>query len=304
MPSVDTRPFLSCSQDIVRFEPWIQERSGLPEILPPQLVDWDPVQNLGLKRTLRVDLPRLRSECGLGRDAEVCLVASWRSPGSGQRGVAYQRTLDASDVEIACSIEATIPGPELAGSVRLITRIVLQRNGAADDPLAARRPGSVLWEEQVQLLLEGIGSRFPMEVVAFTSIGLPGRAAWHLHWNRDDLNAQAMGCLCLLLNKSHRRITIAASRTAPDAEAKAIWSAINLGVAREIISGALAEPTFVEPGATFDDNSVGDVALTLIARGFPGATPAAVLDRQRTAPDRFECELQAAFNLFDPAPEP
>lgn len=301
MPSVETRPYLSCAQEVVGFEPWIQERSGLPEILPPQLTDWDPVQDLALKRTLTIDLPRLRAECGLGRDAELALVVSWRSPGSGQRGRACERKLE-GDEEIACTLEATVPGPELAGSVRLITRIVLRRNGSADDSLAARRPGSILWEDEVQLLLEGIGSRFPMEVISFSAAGLPARAAWRLHWNRDDLNAQAMGCFCLLLNKNHPRLAVAASRMAPDPEAKAIWSAINLGVAREIITGALAEPTFVEPDATFEDNSVGDVALTLIARAFPGATPAAVLDRQRTAPDRFECELQAAFNLFDPAP--
>lgn len=300
MPSVETRPYLSCPPEAVKPEPWMHERGGLPELLPEHLVDWDPAQNLTIRRTIVVHMDGLKSACGLGEDAEVALVVSWRSPGSGQRGIAQRRVLERKGAELACSLEAMLPGPELAGTVRIITRVVLVRPGRSDGPLAARRPGSILWEDQVALQLEGIGSRFPMEIVDFGAIGLPLAAAWRLQWTRGNLNAQAMGCLVLLLNKRHKRITLAASRNTPDPEAKAIWSAINLGVAREIILGALDDDSFHIPGQKFDDESVGSVALALIERAFPGESVRAVQERQRNSPDKFECDLQAAFHLFDP----
>jgi hypothetical protein len=300
MPSVETRPYLSCAQDTVTFDPWIREQGGLPEVLPTHLVDWDPMQDVVIKRTFTVHIDRLKSDCHLGSDAKIALAISWRSLGSGQRGIAHRQLLDGTGDETSHSIEAKLPGRELAGAVRIISRILLDQPGSADGLLAAKRPGAILWEEQVQLVLEGIGSRFPMEVVDFSTIGLPPSSAWRLHWNRGSLNAQAMGCLCLLLNKQHRRVAVAASRTTPDAEARAIWSAINLGVAREIITGVLTDDSFISGSSRFDDGSVGNVALALINRAFPGEAPQAVLERLKNSPDRFECELQAAFQLFDP----
>lgn len=300
MPSVETRPYLTCANDAVRPEGWTHERGGLPAGLPQQLVDWDPAQSITAKRNLTVQIDRLKRECGLGPDAEIALVASWRSPGSGQRGLSVKKVLGRAGAEVACSIEAILPGAELAGSVRLITRIVLHRAGTEDGPLVAKRSGAILWEEQVTLVLEGIGSRFPMEVIDFPSIGLPTNAAWRLHWTKGNFNAQAMGCLRLLLNRKHKRITLAATRIAPDLEAKAIWSTIHLGVAREIITGVLADETFMMADQKFDDGSVGSVALELIQRAFPGASLQSVKERLQGSPDRFECDLQAAFNLFDP----
>ena len=85
MPSVETRPYLSCAADVVVGDGWIHDRGGLPEALPPQLTEWDPGQDIVLRRTLNVDAPRVRQMCGLGTGATILLSVSWRSAGSGQR---------------------------------------------------------------------------------------------------------------------------------------------------------------------------------------------------------------------------
>ncbi len=299
MPSIESRPYLSCPPDIAVGEGWIHDRAGLPEALPAQLVDWDPGQDLVLRRTLNVDVARAERSCGLGPGGEIAVCVSWRSPGSGQRGCAFRRTLPPGGTA-ACGIEARIPGSELGGSVSIITRVVLAARGTGGDSLAAGRSGAILWEETVPLLLEGIGSRFPIEVVDFGSMSFPPTAAWRLYWQRGNLNAQAMGCFRLLINKRHRRMAAAASRSVPDAEARAIWSAVNVGVAREIIAAALNDEAFTSSDEAFDEGSVGEVAATLLDRAFPGETRQAVRERMQGNPDLFECQLQAAFNLFDP----
>lgn len=299
MPSVESRPYLACPPDIASGEGWIHDRAGLPEALPQQLVDWDPSQDVLLRRTLNVDVARAEAACGLGVGSEIAVCVSWRSPGSGQRGNAFRRLLTPGGAA-TCGIEARIPGSELGGSVNVITRIVLANPGVDADSLAAVRPGSILWEETVNLVLEGIGSRFPIEVVDFASMSFPPTAAWRLYWQRGNLNAQAMGCFRLLINKRHRRMAVAASRAVPDAESKAIWSAVNVGVAREIISAALNDEAFIAADSAFEEGSVGDVAINLLQRAFPGETQQAVRERMQNTPDLFECQLQAAFNLFDP----
>ena len=302
MPSVETRPYLSCAADVVVGDGWIHDRGGLPEALPPQLTEWDPGQDIVLRRTLNVDAPRVRQMCGLGTGATILLSVSWRSAGSGQRGCAWRRALP-TEGAAACGIELRLLGAELGGSVDIVTRLLLDSPGVNASPLAPTRKGSVLWEERTTLLLEGIGSRFPMEVVDFVSMSFPPSAAWRLYWQRGNLNAQAMGCFRLLINKRHKKMAAAATRAVPDAEARAIWSAVNTGVAREIITTALHEDAFVDEEATFDPGSVGEAARSLLARAFPGETAQAVRERFQSSPDLFDCQLQAAFHLFEPEAE-
>jgi hypothetical protein len=300
MPAIDTRPFLNPPAEVATAEPWMLDLSGVPELLPQELKEWDPGQDIVLKRLINVDVARLCKGAGLSSDADVSLSVSWRSPGSGQRGCAVRRKLERNGGIVAIGLDARFPGYELAGSLRIFTRIVVSRLGSSDDPLAARRVGSILWEDEAAVLLEGLGSRFPMELVDFVQIGFPARAAWRLIWQRDRLHAQAMGCLCLLINRRHSRVAAAATKPAPDPESRAIWSAVQLGVARELIVGALTDEAFVENPSQFEPGSVGDVARTLLERAFAKESPKAIAERIQSKPDLFECQLQAAFNLFEP----
>jgi hypothetical protein len=277
----------------------VHDKTGVPEPLPERLIDWDPMQNLSIKRTVVVETQRFMKECGLGRDGEVSLVVSWRSPGSGQRGAAFRQDIEGTADEYVCNLDVHIPGVDLAGSVLIMTRVLLKKGGVKDDPLAASRPGSILWEDSVSLQLEGLGSRFPMEVVDFGLIGLPKNASWRLQWPRDNLQAQAMGCMCLLLNKAHKRVLSAVVKNPPDPEARAIWSAINVGVAREIIVGALGDEAFMAKDIEFKDGSVGQIAIDLIERAFPSRGKQAALECLKATPDHFECEIQAGFQLFN-----
>lgn len=300
MPAIDTRPFLSPPIDVVVADSWTTEQSGFPEPLPNQLRDWDPRQDITLKRLLHVDVARVFNESGLSDDAEIALTVSWRSPGSGQRGCALRRKINHSGGIVAIGLDPCFPGYELAGSLRIFTRIVISRDGSKSEPLAGTRVGSILWEDEQSVLLEGLGSRFPMEVVDFVQMGFPPRSSWRLFWQRDRLHAQAMGSLCLLINGRHPRVVAAATKVAPDPESRAIWSAIYLGVARDLILGALADEAFAENPAQFEPGTVGDVARTLLERAFPKEAPKAIAERVQSKPDLFECEIQAAFNLFDP----
>lgn len=300
MPSIDAPPFLVPPPDAVVCEPWTIEIGGLPEALPARLRDWDPKQDISVKRNLQVQTGRIFEACELSHTAKVALVVSWRSPGSGQRGSSFRRNLEKHFEPQLLLIDTKLPGAELAGSVRISTRLILAEELPQSGQLSPHRAGSILWEDEVTVMVEGLGSRFPMEVVDFRDIGFPLKAAWRLYWHRGTLHADAMGCMFLLLNKRHRRIVGAATRPVPDPETRAIWSAINVGVAREILCSALEDEEFIADPLQFKEGSVGHVARNLGERAFPGESPQAILERLRESPDLFGCSLQAAFGLFDP----
>ena len=94
MPSIDTRPFLNPSSEVATAEPWMLDVSGLPELLPQELKEWDPGQDIVLKRLLNVDVTRLCKGAGLSADAEVSLSVSWRSPGSQSSLAVYPDRVD------------------------------------------------------------------------------------------------------------------------------------------------------------------------------------------------------------------
>lgn len=300
MPSIDAPPFLVPPLDALVCEPWTVEIGGLPEALPSRLRDWDPKQDIALKRNVQVHTGRVFEACQLGTTAKLALVVSWRSPGSGQRGCSFRRALEKHPEPQLLLIDTKLPGSEMAGSIQITTRLILAEELPQNGQLSPYRAGSVLWEDDVTVMVEGLGSRFPMEVVDFRDIGFPLKAAWRLYWHRGTLHADAMGCMFLLLNKRHRRVVAAATKTVPDPETRAIWSAINAGVAREILCGALEDEEFIEDPLQFKEGSVGHVARVLGERAFPGESPQAILERLQTSPDLFGCSLQAAFGLFDP----
>ena len=56
-------------------------------------------------------------------------------------------------------------------------------------PLGASIPGSILWEDALEVDIEGEGTRFPVEVTDFEEQDwLPSSAAWYLDIPRGDLD--------------------------------------------------------------------------------------------------------------------
>jgi hypothetical protein len=166
--------------------------------------------------------------------------------------------------------------------------------------LAARYPGSILWEDRVRVALEGTSSRFPTEVVNFnTASWAPyGGAGWFLSWNRDELREPLLRNVRLFVNSTHTGIVAAVQAALPTPEQAMIRSAIYYDVGRQLIRGALENVEFVEDSHAYPNGSTGKAILSMINLLFPADTPASLRSTMRTRPEYFDSVLQGLLRLF------
>lgn len=190
MTRVETAPFLRVLASRVAPEAWIDATTGAP--VPTYGIEgWDPSVDLVLERRIAVDPVAARADAGLSETARLACAATWLCPATTVRGAGSRVALDAGSGDV--TLELHIPGSELAGRVDVRTTIVLVNAGEGERPLAPHIPGSVLWEDTVQVPVEGGASRFPMEWLNFASAGwLPAGAGWYLEWSPEEPGAPAM----------------------------------------------------------------------------------------------------------------
>jgi hypothetical protein len=165
------------------------------------------------------------------------------------------------------------------------------------DPLAASRPGSILWQDEIAISLEGSASRFPVAVLDFAEvIGLANGAAWTLEWSPGDLDQPVLGSVRLLVNRNHGPVVTAVSG-GDDPRSLAIASMIQFDVARSFLRTALRDDALLG-GESFEADTVGRMLRDLLDRYWPGVDPSTLRQRMLDMPHRFESELQAGTGLL------
>ena len=86
-------PYRIPPEDVIDAQSWVLVTEDGDLTLPDALADWDYQMNLRLRRTVRVDLDRVRSDAGLPIDASLTLATVWTATGSNLRGPAERHTL-------------------------------------------------------------------------------------------------------------------------------------------------------------------------------------------------------------------
>jgi hypothetical protein len=263
------------------------------------LLHWDCSTDLLVRRTAAVDAKEVRRDCGFGRRDEVRfrLAATWRCGGNPLRRCLCTKEIAADTDRAELSLEGLIPGSELAEKLTLETLLVLV-DASAPSPLSPSRPGSILWRDGKTVLLEGLASRFPIEVADFEALYQRPGAAWYLEWNCDDMTVPVRRGLRLLVNQRHPRVVLAATRPSASAESKAIASAIYCDVARSLICGALRSEDFRQECSSYEDDSVGKAIYGLLRDYFPGRVPDEIYMEMLAEPEEFNASIQAAAGLF------
>jgi hypothetical protein len=264
----------------------------LPEALP----FWDYQMDLQLRRTVRLDPRRAKASAGLPNHARLTLAAIWTSTGSGLRGPGEKIIVEGLD-PIEVDLNVHLSGSDLGGVLRLDTALVLAERCVETDPLAPRRAGSVLWQDEQFLRLQGDAPQFPMAVVDFSKTSFPDNAPWHLQIS-NNLHAATMGSMLLLINEKNK---IAATAFENAAKARPIdrvvLSAVYADAARLMLEHALRQEEFDET-ASFPEDSLGATLLSLFHQLFPGSTVNDVRFRLNRSPALFASDLQAAVKLF------
>lgn len=298
MPKIDAFPYLTFEAACVQPEEWHLGESGRDQAMPPVLKNWDPLTDLSFGREVTFDFPKIFSQCGLTAGAEILVTGSWRSQGTGLKECPSELPFSCGASRKTVNLAFKVTGSKLAHSVDLLMRVLLKKRGRNDSPLAPSRVGSILWQDEHSMRVEGLGSRFPMEFVDFSEHGYPPNAGWRIHWNKGNLHAQVMGCVCLLINRQHERLRGIVTGTVNDPQSPAVLEAMHFFIARELIVGGLDNDEFVEETQDFPKGSIGEAIRLLIRRVFRGEEPNSVREIYRNTPDYFDCALQHELKLF------
>ncbi|MGY1722734.1 hypothetical protein [Blastococcus sp. SYSU DS0533] len=276
---------------------WIIEAGGSRRPIPPLLKGWDYSTALGLECIVRVPRSQLLSECGLAEDAEIALAVLWSSSSTNLRRLGAKIPV-ADDRAIKALFE--IP-PGIAGGRLSIERLlVLTSAGTSRNPLAARRPGSVLWREspaeQAVCVLEGDASRFPTDVIDFEQSGLgESGGVWWLHHDLSDLDANPMACLRIRINSSH---PAGAKLVEGAPESEEARSVLYWDVHRSLVHAALDSDEFVDNWGNFRLGSLGYTLEQLCRRLWPYEDARALRAARASNRPKFEAAMQARIGLF------
>ncbi|MFF5763476.1 hypothetical protein ACFY8F_13215 [Streptomyces tanashiensis] len=290
-------PYRSPSEDVVAAEPWrLVVEDGeirLPEALP----HWDYRMDLVLRRTVHLDLDRVRAQCGLPAETVLMLATVWTASGSNLSGPG-QRTRLTDRGACVVDLEVRLPGADLGGLLVLDTVLVLAERRSDGRPSSPRRAGSVLWSERASVRLQGDAPQFPMAVIDFANTSFPDGAAWHLQISGGLENA-TMGSLLLLVNERNK-VTTSAFENAhkPRPVDQVVLSAVYADAARTMIEYALAHEDFSEE-SDYGEDSLGATLLSLFDQLFPGQSITDVRLRRLQSPAVFASDLQAAVKIFE-----
>jgi hypothetical protein len=278
-------------------EPWFLVTEDGEVVMPEALPDWDYQMDLHLRRTVRVDLDRARSQSGLPSDAALMLSAVWTATGSNLGGPAQHLRLLESGMGTA-EFDFRLRGADLGGLLLLDTALVLAERRNDARPSSPRRAGSVLWSDRESLRLQGDAPQFPMAVIDFARTSFPDDAAWHLQIS-GGLESATMGSLLLLVNERNT-VTATAFENAgkPRQLDRIVLSAVYADAARIMIEHALNNDDFAE-NADFPDGSLGATLLSLFDQLFPEQSITDIRLRRRQSPALFASDLQAAVKIFE-----
>ncbi|NMO53841.1 hypothetical protein HH310_21990 [Actinoplanes sp. TBRC 11911] len=291
-------PYRRVRGDLVKASPWTidPDTDGEREV-PDSLPDWDYQTDLRLRRRISLDSAACREVAGLPPDASLAISVRWNALPSLLRGSAAWLPLRDDSQEYLVDVE--IEGERLGGIVNLETMLVL----AAPDkprPAVAHLVGSNLWNDQIEIRLQGNAPLFPIAQVPFSESSLPYKAAWFLELGAD-LNATALGAIQLLVNQEHPTIVAAVGRaSSPNDVDRAVLSALRSDVVRTMLERALEDEAF-DMTEVFEKDTLGAVLQGLMRTYMSSYMDDGLLEIRRiraSDPPMFATIVQAATDLL------
>jgi len=278
----------------------LPDRSPLPDFL----ADWDPNTAVRVRFEAILDAAGIREDCELAEGDTLGFGLSWYSPGTTLRERGPVQVLQGWRERYEVGQDLEIPGGLLASQVTVIASLFLATaTGGRRSQVAPSIPGSLLWSDERRTVLEGLGSRFPMELVDFASVPwLPSRAAWFLDWEPEAPENLLLRSVRLMINTANAKVASAVStQDLLSEEAVAIRSAIYFDVGCTLILGMLRSDEFVDGYRDLPRGTVGAHVAALLAITFPGESVEALRAAARERSAHFAARLQERLGLFGSA---
>lgn len=300
MTKIIRTPYLTPTSDRLQLGDWYFNQHDNWQPLTALLPDWDPAVPVTASISVAVDVQGVLEDCNLGQDAVIRVGALWNSSGTVLRGAGTYFDLDSTEEPQKKYLQVYIDGTYLAKSLEFLVQLILVSAGGFHKSFAPRIPGSILFSSNpFNVLLEGEGDRFPVEVIDFSSkhSSYPSDAGWVLHWDSTDLHQTVLGDMRLYLNSNHEHVIEACS--GGSSENRDLREAIRFDVARTLIYGALNNDEFVEKPDLYEPGSVGAAVRAMLRLYFPEISFSQLQNNSRQQ-QSFDPKLQATLRAFWP----
>lgn len=291
-------PYLRPYPERVQIREWLLIKDRQPVSLPELLPEWDSATNVSVNIRVEIDTHAILEDCNLSQDTNLRLIVSWESMGTGLRDCGSFMDLDTYLPRQSVVLEAHIEGALLASEVVISVSLLLSTPGESSGRFAPKLTGSLLWRSQRKILLEGTGTRFPVEMVDFAKSlsWLPENAGWFLDWDRSDFTRPVLGSVRLYINANHKRLKTAVTGTQETDQT--VRETVSFDIARTMIMTALDSEDFLENAERYANETVGAAVRRLIHTLFAGDTLFDLAEYRQQYPDRFECQLQDRLKFF------
>lgn len=275
------------------------------ELLPAALQTWDYSTDLTLARVVHLDLAGIREDCGLPDSTELRLSVRYWPSTSRLRYSAFQALLPTQSQQKVMVVEMTVSGADLGGFLTIETIVELAEDVRTVQPFVPRRAGSILWNDQVTVHLEGAAGLLPTAPVSFTEAGLPRGATWYVSMDGGDWQQAAMGSLLVLLNTDNPAIQKALGAE-KDATTTLLWDALGIDIVTDLVGRALDDEAFDEGQDAVD--AEGDLTMAGLIRSlvrtylaYPTELPVLAIkrlrDERRGDPSRFRAQVQTGVTF-------
>lgn len=235
--------------------PWHLEDLG-GDLLPTAVSAWDYATDLSLARLVRIDLAGLREDTGLNADAPLRLCVRYWPSTSRLRYRAFSAVLPPLGADTTSIVEISAIGADLGGVLTVETLVELAEDTRTVEPFVPNRAGSILWNDQTRVHLEGAAGLLPIAPVSFREADLPLGAAWYVSMDGADWAQAAMGSLLVLLNTDNAAVKRALEAQGEETSLL-LWDTLKIDIVTDLVGRALDDEAFDDgPDDTDPDGSL------------------------------------------------
>ncbi|MGY5942531.1 hypothetical protein [Stenotrophomonas forensis] len=285
-------PFITLDQNAVTIYPlqgWELRRSGHDSVVIPDKAafpPWDSSLGFSLRRVFSVDVEGMVDLLGLGRGAQLSIVARVETARGMFSTVAKREVLKQGEREVEIVIEPD--SSKLSLDVGVLMSVVVDAAGLAPSGLSASIAGSRVWQDSWSSKLEGGRRRLPIEVVSFRNLGIGKHDRGLIHVQvADALELDFEQAVCVYVNGDYPGFVLALEK----GESHAV-SYFEETIIRQVISFSLSQEGDFESAVLIADSAAYQVSSWLAAI-YSGRTRAEVAAMRIHDPGEFEVLIQS-----------
>mgnify|MGYP001229630602 CR=1 FL=1 len=290
-------PFLVLPDSAIRKGELLIGPRGNP-LLPADAIypNWDYAHDLDVCVHIEVDIHE--AAAALKVDATTVSLVAILHAGTGAGSVPrYSWELARAPLNLRqdlAVLEASIPGESLSGRLMLDLVLVLAASPGCHSPISPHLPGSKLWSDRWDILLEdGGAARFPVELISFGAAFPDTRSAgWRVHWPPGSLDADFGGSVRIYVNSDIREL---AKRFA-DGDPLTL-QAILADVMTQMIGTTLLRDDAESALESCNEGSIGEQIRFWLESAFPGQSTATIITMMRNRPWEFHAAINSLASM-------